>query len=930
MTIKNSRKNISAEPGDIVINLEGSTLSKNNNNSNYSNDLVLTIIKQDFIDEDNVSHEDTITIPMSEVVRLAYLKNNYYTKNTSHTKFDVTVEKQQEAEDGFFATYIIKQNNAQVGEKINIPKDFLVKSASLETVTTNNNPVQGYKKGDKYLDFIINSKDNSETNSHIYINVKELIDIYTADESTLTLSANKQFSVKDNGITYDKLAVALQTIINNKVDKETGKGLSEANFTNTEKNKLAGIQEKANKTIVDSTLSSTSTNPVENKAVYNALNNKVDVESGKGLSQNNFTNELLNKLNNIESEANKIIVDSALSSTSTNPVENKAIYNKLSKKVDKINGKGLSTNDFDDDEKNKLDGYAAQIAAVDSKCDSIAAGNIDLFVPSKTSDLTNDGSDSNDVRVYVETSTQPGLIKNDGTIQSDYLTSSDIIDNLNSSSTNQALSAKMGLSLSNSIQSLSSTVAGKPNIGTGANDAAAGNHNHDSLYVKIAQSTANQNLVTNENGNVVLEAKPNVPTAGTSIPDADTVTGKIGSGNQYALANHQHPRSSIYWASSPQSYYSQGIINFDDMTTPGTFKIFGRNINNTSNAPDSQGGLLFVHENSNGLIQVLFNYYKTNSCVYYRTYYSANNNTYWTRWETISVNGHTHAASTITGLATVATTNSYNSLDNKPTIPTQTSQLTNNSGFLTSHQSISVDGKNNAGTALADIKVDNTVKGTIKHPKLFNNNINSGLYKITVNTDGHITGTAGVSASDLPTISYNNLSDKLTIVDNLDSTSSTSVLSAKQGNALNSSIASNIRRIDSLEDSRYLTDDFYVRLIRLKSNGTEVYQQDTYDSYEGSQLVVQPNDRLSVRVMSRSGQSVANVPVRFGLVGTTNMRFGTTDSNGFIFEKNTGGTPDTIKLSDGNEYLAFAIVKGNISVNNRTKSIDFAYITYEN
>jgi hypothetical protein len=51
---------------------------------------------------------------------------------------------------------------------------------------------------------------------------------------------------------------------------------------------------------------------------------------------------------------------------------------------------------------------------------------------------------------------------------------------------------------------------------------------------------------------------------------------------------------------------------------------------------------------------------------------------------------HTHNASDITsGLATVATSGSYNDLSNKPTIPTTTSELTNDSGFLTSHQDLS-------------------------------------------------------------------------------------------------------------------------------------------------------------------------------------------------------------------------------------------------
>ena len=44
----------------------------------------------------------------------------------------------------------------------------------------------------------------------------------------------------------------------------------------------------------------------------------------------------------------------------------------------------------------------------------------------------------------------------------------------------------------------------------------------------------------------------------------------------------------------------------------------------------------------------------------------------------------THPASMITGLSSVATSGSYNDLSNKPTIPSKTSQLTNDSGFLTS------------------------------------------------------------------------------------------------------------------------------------------------------------------------------------------------------------------------------------------------------
>ena len=56
-----------------------------------------------------------------------------------------------------------------------------------------------------------------------------------------------------------------------KVDKETGKGLSTNDYTTTEKNKLAGIEAGATATTVDSALSGSSTNAIQNKAVYDGL-----------------------------------------------------------------------------------------------------------------------------------------------------------------------------------------------------------------------------------------------------------------------------------------------------------------------------------------------------------------------------------------------------------------------------------------------------------------------------------------------------------------------------------------------------------------------------------------------------------------------------------------------------------------------------------
>lgn len=63
------------------------------------------------------------------------------------------------------------------------------------------------------------------------------------------------------------------------------------------------------------------------------LGKKVNKESGKGLSTNDFTTALLNKLNGIADGATKVTVDSALNANSTNPVQNKAVMTELDKKA---------------------------------------------------------------------------------------------------------------------------------------------------------------------------------------------------------------------------------------------------------------------------------------------------------------------------------------------------------------------------------------------------------------------------------------------------------------------------------------------------------------------------------------------------------------------------------------------------------------------
>lgn len=127
---------------------------------------------------------------------------------------------------------------------------------------------------------------------------------------------------------------------------------------------------------VDTTLSSTSNNAIANKAVYAALNNKLDktgtAAAATKATQDSYGNVIVNTyarkldlssyvktINNQEPDTNgninistggggtgtNITVDSTLSSTSNNPIANKAVYAALNNKLDKTGVAAYATRD---------------------------------------------------------------------------------------------------------------------------------------------------------------------------------------------------------------------------------------------------------------------------------------------------------------------------------------------------------------------------------------------------------------------------------------------------------------------------------------------------------------------------------------------------------------------------------------------------------
>lgn len=90
---------------------------------------------------------------------------------------EITIEEASTPTTGFLKTYNFYQGDTSVAANlkgtINIPKDFLVKSGSIVDDPT------GQPAG-KYIALVINSVEGDATDNTIYINVADLVDVYTA------------------------------------------------------------------------------------------------------------------------------------------------------------------------------------------------------------------------------------------------------------------------------------------------------------------------------------------------------------------------------------------------------------------------------------------------------------------------------------------------------------------------------------------------------------------------------------------------------------------------------------------------------------------------------------------------------------------------------------------------------------------------------
>ena len=95
---------------------------------------------------------------------------------------EYAIEKQATADEGYAVSYKLKKTVGEevfyVGDVINIPKDMVLQSATIETATEVDKPYTGAVVGDPYIHMVFNDAAASD----IYVPVKGLVDTYTAGD----------------------------------------------------------------------------------------------------------------------------------------------------------------------------------------------------------------------------------------------------------------------------------------------------------------------------------------------------------------------------------------------------------------------------------------------------------------------------------------------------------------------------------------------------------------------------------------------------------------------------------------------------------------------------------------------------------------------------------------------------------------------------
>lgn len=372
--------------------------------------------------------------------------------------------------------------------------------------------------------------------------------VYTATENHIAVFDNAG-NIKDSGKTYADMQGEFKR-------KQTAKSSPTAagntlSFIDTVSQDAEGVITATKKSVtVDSTYSSSGTNPVNGKAIKAAIDGldaaitsndgtnvqvKVTETNGK-ISAVNITSD------NTENRNNKASSWQTTPDNTHYPTE-KLVKDSLDGKVDKVEGKGLSTEDYTTAEKTKLAGIAAGAEVNQNAFSNVKVGSTTIAADSKTDTLEIAGGTGIDadgdtadgkVTLSLDSATQLSLGKADSAVQSVKINGGGELKDA-SGNVNIPLAVATG-STGAKAGALSADDKKKLNdLGTAAsrNVPASGNAGNDEVVLgsdtRLSAGASAVQDVTVDGTSVVNSSKVAVvPNASTSAKGAVQLAGSIG------------------------------------------------------------------------------------------------------------------------------------------------------------------------------------------------------------------------------------------------------------------------------------------------------------------------------------------------------------------------------------------------------------------
>ena len=465
-----------------------------------------------------------------------------------------------------------------------------------------------------------------------------------------------------------------------------------------DKKKLDGIASGANKTVIDSALNSTSTNPVQNKVInsaINAVNTRLD----------NIIEGAPDAYDTLKEISDYI---------SSHTTEYEALYALVGDKVTKEDGKGLSTNDYTTTEKNKLAGIATGAEVNQNAFSNILVGSTTIAADKKTDTLTL--AAGNNVTLTPDVSGDKITISATNTTYSVATTSSNGLMSAADKKKLDGIAANANNYRHPSYTQRSSGLYKITVDATGHVSAVTGVAKSDITALGIpAQDTTYSTATESTLGLTKLYSSAGTATDGTMTRTAITnaLNGKV-----------------------PIRQLGNGE-DLDDITTPGLYSAGGSNkVANKPSDVDAFG--LIVYKVASGYIRQDLISGNTNPGKRFTRYYDS---TDWTGWMYLP----TYASNPTSGEVIIADSNGFI----KSSGYTIAKSVPSNAKFTDTTYSTATTSASGLMSAADKRKLDaiDANANNYTHPSYTQRS--SGLYKITVDATGHVSAVTAVAKSDI-------------------------------------------------------------------------------------------------------------------------------------------------------------------------------------